>query len=183
MHEFVSLRDRVICVDPWVIRSVHPPNEPAARDMIVHSMDRHGWMGRPLVVMPLRGKHGRVLYKALTGSHRHAASMIARLETIPVIPLTTEESRIALNTKGSWSSVMDSKGRVFDIMDRLHRAGYYDIAGLLEAEPMVEGYEIATHDPPWAREALSWYRRNPLAPKVSQRHEVLEVLGIEKWLC
>lgn len=60
-------------------------------------MQAHGWVGRPILLLPRRGNK----YQALTGSHRYAAAKKAGLKKIPCVIL----SRDAANAvQSAWRS-------------------------------------------------------------------------------
>lgn len=83
----MKLRDRVVEMDPRKISPFHEEVDPKHTAKISSSMAKHGWQGRPLVVMEL--PDGTL--KGITGSHRVRAAVAAGLNLIPVIQLGEEE--------------------------------------------------------------------------------------------
>jgi ParB-like nuclease domain len=74
---------------PSDIAPAHPVRNTAKLDWLVETLQRNGWHGRPLLVVPL----GPLIldpppatpYYAWTGAHRLAAALEAELATVPVV--------------------------------------------------------------------------------------------------
>lgn len=91
------------------VESIAPPHsvEDYYRyESILWKMKRHGWRGRPLVLIRLtdyqRRKFGltrksSIRYFSLTGSHRYAASRASKLTHVPAIILNRKEADVVLS--------------------------------------------------------------------------------------
>lgn len=76
---------RLVHIDP---RTIEPPHEVRERWLVrdlAATMREAGWLGRPLLIEPLH--EGRFAFRAWTGTHRLAASLVAKLPRVPALVL------------------------------------------------------------------------------------------------
>lgn len=104
----MSLKDRIVLMDPGIISPFHEEMDPEHTKELAKGMVRNGWEGRPLVVMELLD--GTI--KGLTGSHRVRAAVGVGLRRIPVIQLTKKE-RGAILEEFEWFNM--DRQKLYDL--------------------------------------------------------------------
>jgi ParB-like chromosome segregation protein Spo0J len=116
-------------VDPHRIKPPHEVRDADKFTRLAKDMQAHGWKGRPLLVFPV-GDH----YQALTGSHRHAAALEAKLEAIPVAIIDLDQCGL------SEEEYEEAEKKLMDWF------GYYDLRINLKALGLQEALDLLMMD-------------------------------------
>lgn len=88
------MKKRTEYIAPEKLLPPHGVEEPKKLDRLIRSMEKKGWIGRPLVGLD----EDQNVIRLWTGSHRLAAALAAGLETVPVVLVTEEELAAAMES-------------------------------------------------------------------------------------
>ena len=134
-------------ISPW-----NPVEDQDLFAALRHSMEEHGWRGRPLLVYQQMGS-----WRAVTGSHRYAAAKAAKIAKIPCIILP--DSR--LPDGGTLWSALDAADNSGPVFHAIYEAKLDDLVlGLMALDTMqsqdyvAEQYENFAVLGAWVRERL-----------------------------
>jgi hypothetical protein len=122
-------------------------------------MREHGWLGRPLLVAPVKRGH-----QALTGSHRLAAAKAAGLGTVPAVVL---QGAVAKKVRASRYFPLYPPGLVQDLFE----AGEGWLGRFILMDQLVGDLRE-----PWSEEALEFFRE-------LGHQDMIEVMSVRKWPC
>ncbi|NTX08968.1 ParB N-terminal domain-containing protein [Myxococcus sp. CA040A] len=128
----MDFSDNAVDLSPRRITPLHEVRDAAKLAALVESMRADGWVGRPLLVVDYGDGDG----VALTGSHRHAAALVAQLTAVPVIlippceRLTIEPSLHGLDVYFDGQRLHEDEARIA----ALRELGYAEGVALMEAE-------------------------------------------------
>nr|WP_240357980.1 ParB/RepB/Spo0J family partition protein [Myxococcus vastator] len=130
-------------VNPSRISPPHEVRDTSKFERLVASMVAGGWQGRPLLVVPYRGR-----FRAITGSHRTAAARKAKVE-VPcwVIPLCDALTLTHDFYDGTYRFKHDGGGIIDDVDWRtvLKELGHTEAADTMNAE--IEANEAEVDSP------------------------------------
>lgn len=150
------------CLSPFSIRPIHDVREERRFTELRKSMKRHGWEGRPLLVVKDHQK--TYAFQALTGSHRLAAAQ-GTLRSVPAIVVPPEVTNIV---KASRYYPAFPPGLTQDLFE--HGEGwlgrYIRLDGWLEGLPQK----------PWSEEGLEWLRE-------LGHEDMVEIMSVRDWGC